>query len=112
MNKITKAIKLVSGLTEEEKQEFAEFFKQEEVEEPETKKEEPKVEVAKVETKQEPKVEEKSQIDILLEQMGVLAQEVKTLKEVQTKTTSFGAKPKQGDGKSSTDFDDIFKNLK
>jgi len=110
MNDLNKAIKIVSRLTEEQKQEFAEFFKEEEVEETTTKVE--VKEEVKVETKQEPKVEEKSQIDILLEQMGVLAQEVKTLKEVQTKTTSFGAKPKQGEGKSGSDFDDIFKNLK
>lgn len=113
MKKVTKAIKLVSGLTDEEKQEFAEFFKQEE-EEVETKveeKEEVKKEVKKEEPKKEEKVDFESKFNELLEITTGLAKEVKDLKEKQPKLDSFGAKQKQGEGKETNDFNDLFNKL-
>ena len=118
MKKVTKAIKLVSGLTDEEKQEFAEFFKQEE-EEPKTEEpkveEKPKTEEPKQEPdkKEEPKQEQnfEEKFNKLLEGFNTLATEVKTIKEDQKKGKTFGAKGKQGEGKETKDFDSIMAEL-
>lgn len=116
MKKVTKAIKIVSGLSDEEKQEFAEYFKKDDDDVTEDSKEEVKEEVKeKVEEKEEvdkkDKVEEPSQLEVLLKQMQSLTEEVKTLKEGQKKTKAFGTQPKQGEGKDSSDFEDLFQKL-
>ena len=115
MKKVTKALKLVNSLSEEERQEFAEFFKPEEAEEakdPEQK--EPAKEVKK-EVKEEVSKEDTTQKDErfekLLEGFETLAQEIKSIKEKQPKLKDFGAKQKQGEGKEVNDFDTLFGNL-
>jgi hypothetical protein len=117
MKKVTKAIKLVSGLTDEEKEEFAEFFKQEvedeeEVKE-EVKKEEPEKPKQKVEPmKEEPKKEEFDFNGFLKqyqEDMKVLVEEVKTLKTQNVEKIGIKAKPKESKGENS--FEDIFAKL-
>jgi hypothetical protein len=117
MKKVTKAIKNYSQLNDEEKQEFLEFFKQEE----ETKKEEPKVEEpkkeeVKVEPVVEPKKEEpKKEFDFdgfmarYNEEMKVVVKELKTLKETNKETIGIKAKPKESKGENS--FDDVFARL-
>lgn len=120
MKKVTKAIKTCSSLSEEEKQDFYDFFKQEEeeVEEKEVVvKEEPKkeekVEVVDEQPKKEeaPKKEEKD-FDKVFEMMQSLAKEVKTLKETNEKLKSFGAQPKKINEKELDDFDTFFGNVK
>jgi hypothetical protein len=113
MKKVTKAIKLVSGLTDEEKEEFAEFFKQEEEVKEEVKKEEPEKPKQKVEpTKEEPKKEEFDFNGFLKqyqEDMKVLVEEVKTLKTQNVEKIGIKAKPKESKGENS--FEDIFAKL-
>jgi pyruvate/2-oxoacid:ferredoxin oxidoreductase alpha subunit len=103
MNKITKAIKAFSNLTEEEKVEVAEYFdKEEEVveEKPEKKIEE------KIEEKEEPeKKVEPTSVEKMIIAMG---EQIKTLSEKVEKSSPFGAKKKQAKGKDSTEFDDMF----
>ena len=91
MNKITKAIKAFSNLTEEEKVEVAEYFDKEE--EVVVEKEEP-----------EKKIEPTS-VEKMIIAMG---EQIKTLSEKVEKSSPFGAKKKQAKGKDSTEFDDMF----
>lgn len=110
MKKVTKAIKLVSGLTDEEKQEFAEFFKQEEEEtqEQETKEEETQEEEQEEETTEEKTVEVHPDV---LKMFESLNEKIENLTKTVPKTKSFGAKKKQGEGKETKGFDDIFASL-
>jgi len=117
MKNVTKAIKLASKFTEEEKAEFAEFFTQEEETKVEPKVEEPvKVEVKKEEVKVETeKVEPKKEFDFdgfmarYNEEMKVVVKELKTLKEQNTETIGIKAKAKESKGENS--FDDVFARL-
>jgi calreticulin len=100
MSKLSKAIKLTQGLTDEEKVEFADFFKVEE----EEKKEETKQEEKKEEQKDESK-EEETNIEKLFKEMKG---EITTLKEKVEKMKPFGAKQKQQTSKDANEFDDLF----
>lgn len=119
MKKVTKTIKLLSQLSEEEKAEVAEFFKQEE--EPK-KEEETKVEPKKEEVvvkEEEPKKEvvkeEKEKYDFesmfkkLQEDFSVVVKEVKDLKEQKASQVGIKAKPKTPSEENS--FDSIFNKL-
>jgi len=114
MAKLTKAIKLVQGLTDEEKLEFADFFKDEQEEEVKKEvKEEVKVEVKeekKLEPKEEKKVVEKE--DAYLKLFEKMNEQITALTEKVEKSTPFGAKQKQGTGKETGEFDDIFAKLR
>jgi hypothetical protein len=122
MKKVTKTIKLFNSLSEEERSEFLDFFK-EDVEE-ETKKEEPKEEKKEEPKKEEPekKVEkevEKKGTDFealfkqfttqYQEEIGALVKEVKTLKEQKAETIGIKAKPKEP--KDENSFDSVFARL-
>jgi hypothetical protein len=122
MKKVTKAIKLVNGFSDEEKQEFAEFFKTDEPEKKEETKVEEKVEVKeeeKVETKEEPKKEEvkeeEKKVDFeelfnkLQTQFTEVVKEVKILKEQKVEQVGVKAKPKGA--KDGNAFEDIFAKL-
>lgn len=114
MNKLTKAIKLVNGLTDEEKVEFAEFFKQEEDAKQEKQEIKTEVKEEKEEVKEEPKKETidfETRFNQLLEVTQGLVNDVKDIKEKQPKMQSFGAKQKQGEGKEQNDFNTLFANL-
>ena len=101
MNKITKAIKAFSNLTEEEKVEVAEYFDKEE--EVVVEKEEPE---KKIEKKEEPEKKiEPTSVEKMIIAMG---EQIKTLSEKVEKSSPFGAKKKQAKGKDSTEFDDMF----
>jgi len=107
MKKVLKGIKLYESYTDEEKSEFAEYFKPEE----EPKKDEPKkVEVPVKETvKEEVKVEEKKYVS--MEDFATVVKELNEFKEKLPKLKEFGAKAKQGEGKDDNSFDSLFANL-
>lgn len=109
MSKLSKAIKAVTVLNEEEKVDLADFFKKEEskVEE----KVEVKIEVKEEIVKEELKAEDKKMPDFLklFETMSV---KIENLTEKIEKSTPFGAKPKQLGKKDTSEFDDVFANLR
>ncbi|NOQ50474.1 MAG: hypothetical protein GQ557_02255 [Mycoplasmataceae bacterium] len=108
MSKLSKAIKLAQGLTDEERVEFADFFKVEEQEEKQEVKKEVKEEIKK-EVKQEEKQEEQSELKKLFTAMN---EKIESLETKLIKQTPFGKKQKQGSGKESTEFDDLFSELR
>lgn len=110
----TKAIlKLAENTQDEDLKAFLvkHYLSDEEQEEQKEEKQEAKKEEAQ-ETKEEKKEEkETSKEDEILKTLGILAKEIKDIKEKQPKLKSFGAQPKVGEGKESSDFDSIFANL-
>ena len=108
MSKLSKAIKLAQGLNDEEKVEFADFFK---VDEPKIEKEEVKkvVEEKKEEVKVVEEVKEQTDIEKLFNKMN---DKIESLEKKLVKNTAFGAKQKQQGGKESTEFDDLFASLR
>ena len=103
MKKVLKGIKLYESYTDEEKSEFAEYFKPEE----EPKKDEPKK--VEVPVKEEVKVEEKKYVS--MEDFATVVKELNEFKEKLPKLKEFGAKAKQGEGKDDNSFDSLFANL-
>ncbi|NOQ50316.1 MAG: hypothetical protein GQ557_01455 [Mycoplasmataceae bacterium] len=112
MKNVTKTLKMINKFTDEEKQEFAEYFEQEEVKE-ETDKKEVEVEVKEEvkETKENKKEEPDKRFEELLKNFETLANQVKTITEADTKRKDFGAKQKQGDGKDDNSFDTMMAKL-
>ena len=109
MSKVSKAFKALNGLNDEEKLELEDLFNKDEPKE-EPKKDVPKAEVPKVEPKVEEKPkEEESELKKLFTAMN---EKIEKLEEKLVKKTPFGQKQKQGEGKDSTEFDDLFANLR
>ena len=112
MSKLSKAIKLAQGLTDEEKVEFAEFFAQEEEVEETEVTEEIKEEKKEKKQKEEPVIETKVHVtDDLKELFKTMQDKIEKLDEKITKQTPFGAKQKQTKGNEKNEFDDVFANL-
>jgi outer membrane biosynthesis protein TonB len=107
MSKVSKAFKALNGLSDEEKLELEDLFKEEDVKE-EPKKEEPKVEPKKEEPKVEVK-EEETEIEKLFKKMN---EKISTLTNTVEKMKPFGAKQKQQTSKDASEFDDMFANLR
>ena len=105
MDKLAKAIKLANQLTDEQKKDFAEFFKKEE-EQTEV------IEEVVVKKEEEPIVkEEKVDANSIKELFKSMRAEIKTLSETVEKSVPFGVKAQPKKPKDTSEFDDVFANL-
>ena len=105
MGKLSKAIKYAEALSEEEKNEFMDYFKTNvtEDEAKETKQEEKKEEKPK-----ETKAEESNDIIKMFEAMN---KKLEVLSERVEKSKSFGVKAQPKQSKDTNTFDEVFAGL-
>jgi len=107
MKKVSKAIKALQSLSDEEKLEVEDFFKVEQEEE--------KQEVEQKEEKQQEKKEEQKEDEVETEIEKLfkgMKEQIATLTKKVEKAQPFGAKQKQQGAKDSTEFDSLFANLR